>query len=150
MLKTHLPCRLKRIMTRCDGVAFLPFFPLLQVWCPQFSWRGESPETHAVDVRQLLRGSRQVLGYSPLPWEWALDGGMLARKARVCDFSRDPAAASAADAAAQARGARQTQAIQWRIKGTSSNYRKWKQSVHCCKTYFVILTIRDIFATALQ
>lgn len=83
----------------------------------------------------------------PLPWEWALDGGMLARKARVCDFSRDPAAVSAADAAAQARGERQTHAIQWRIKGTSSNYRKRKQSVHCCKTHFVIVTIRDIFAT---
>ncbi len=65
----------------------------------------------------------------------------------VCDFSRDPAAASAADAAAQARGERQTHAIQWRIKGTSSNYRKRKQSVHCCKTHFVIVTIRDIFAT---
>lgn len=34
------------------------------------------------------------------------------KEARVCDFSRDPAAASAADAAAQARGERQTHAIQ--------------------------------------
>lgn len=31
--------------------------------------RCETPGLQALDVRQLLRGSRQILGYSPLPWE---------------------------------------------------------------------------------
>jgi len=109
-----------------DGVAFLPFFPLLQVWCSQFSWRGKKKpcELNAVDVRQLLRCSRQILGYFPPPLGKSAGCRDAGEEGPVSVISVGLWRRWVRQTQQRRRGDRPTQAIQWRFKGTSSNYRE--------------------------
>lgn len=113
-----------------DGVAFIPFFPLLQVWCFQFSWRGEPRELHEVDVRQLLRCSRQIFGYSPLPWERALDGGMQARKAPCLWFQSGSGGGECGRRSSAGAGVVQHKRFNEGLRERRQITGKLKQSVH--------------------
>lgn len=113
-----------------DGVAFIPFFPLLQVWCPRFSWRCETCELHAVDVRQQLRCSRQILGYSPLPWERALDGGMQARKAPCLWFQSGSGGGECGRRSSAGAGIVQHKLFNEGLRERRQTTGIWKQSVH--------------------
>jgi len=120
-----------------DGVAFLPFFPLLQVWCSQFSWRGKKKpcELNAVDVRQLLRCSRQILGYFPPPLGKSAGCRDAGEEGPVSVISVGLWRRWVRQTQQRRRGDRPTQAIQWRFRERRQTTGKWKQSVHFGQNY---------------